>query len=268
MYFYDAHTHLNENSLYQDWETYLKIFFDAGGRWLINSWASEEYNKNGIEIAKKHSWNIFVKACIWRHPLEVVENIITEENYQEKIQELKNLAIKEKEHIVGIGETGIDLHFANTPKIQELQKQLFKWQCELAQELDLPIIIHSRDARNETIEILQSYPDLTIYFHCWGYGPEEVKLLQKTFSKLYIGFCGNITYKKADMLRASIPLVAKDQLLLETDAPYLSPQRVRWEKNHPANVVYIYEEVAKILNKDMIFITKQIENNFKRLYIK
>jgi len=110
----------------------------------------------------------------------------------------------------------------------EIQKQLFIRHCELARELNLPIVVHSRDAFNDTFEILQNYTDLTVYFHCRGYGTQEIKKLQDLkIKKLYFGFCGNVTYKKAEELRESLKIIPLDQLVLETDAPWLTPQIVR-----------------------------------------
>jgi TatD DNase family protein len=105
-----------------------------------------------------------------------------------------------------------------------VQQELFVKHCELAQELKLPLVIHSRDGFQETLDILQNYKDLVIYFHCRGYGPEEYKILENMFPKLFIGFCGNVTYKKAQALRDTLDIVSDDKLLLETDAPYLSPE--------------------------------------------
>jgi TatD DNase family protein len=117
-----------------------------------------------------------------------------------------------------------------------LQKELFALQCDLAQELNLPIVVHSRDEFNQTIDILQNYKSQTIYFHCWGYGPEEYRKLNDMFPNLFIGFCGNVTYKNAQALRDTLAIVDKNQLVLETDAPYLAPQVVRGQTNHPAFV--------------------------------
>lgn len=269
MHIYDAHTHLNEWSLYQEWEEYLQLFISAWGKWLINSWASEEYNINGITIAKiaaEKYPDIYVKTTLAWHPLEVVENIITKENREQKMQDIKKLYEENKEYIVGIGETGLDLYYKSTPGILQIQTDLLKAHCQRARKENLPLIIHSRRAFQETMQILKDYTDLTIYFHCRGYGPNEIEIIQNTFPHLFIGFCWNITYKKADELRESLKKVKSDQLVLETDAPYLSPQVVRGEKNHPANVQYIYETASEILRKDISTLSEEVENNVKKLY--
>lgn len=143
------------------------------------------------------------------------------------MQRLKDVYSANKQYVVAIGETGIDVHYAHGPETLDVQKKLFVEHCTMARELKLPLVVHSRDAFDETFEILKGYADLTIYFHCRGYGPTEFRMLNAEFKNLFIGFCGNVTYKKADNLRETLKLVPLDQLLLETDAPYLAPQLIR-----------------------------------------
>lgn len=126
--------------------------------------------------------------------------------------------------------------------------------------------MHSRDAFHETFEILKNYSDLTIYFHCRGYGPEEFRVLSSEFRNLYVGFCGNVTYKKAEELRETLKIVPLTQLLLETDAPYLTPQIVRGTDNHPANVKYIYEFVSEFLQINPEALSDHVLANFHSIY--
>lgn len=266
---YDAHTHLNSESMYPQWRHYMDLFSQAGGKWLVNSWASEFYNEKGIEIAKESLQkypNLWVKATLGIHPLECVENLITKENYLQKLQDLKKQYQENKEHIVAIGEVWIDVHFPGGQETLDLQREIFALQCDLAQELNLPIVVHSRDEFNQTIEILQNYKNQTIYFHCWGYGPEEYRRLNDMFLNLFIGFCGNVTYKNAQALRDTLAIVDKNQLIMETDAPYLAPQVVRGQTNHPAFVQYIYEFASAQLSLPLPQFSQQIEKNIKKLY--
>jgi len=266
---YDAHTHLNSESMYSQRKDYVDLFLKAWWKWLVNSWASEFYNEKGIEIAEeslKRYPNLLVKATIWRHPLECVENIITKENYLQKLSNLKEQYQKNKQHIVAIWEIWIDVHFPNGQETLDLQKKIFALQCDFAQEVNLPIMIHSRDEFNQTIDVLQNYKNQTIYFHCWGYGPEEYRKLNSMFPNLYIWFCGNLTYKNAQPLRDTLDIVDKDQLLMETDAPYLAPQVVRGQTNHPAFVQYIYEFASAQLSISPPQFSQQIEKNFYTLY--
>ena len=139
-------------------------------------------------------------------------------------------------------------------------------QCDFARELGLPIVIHSRDAFEETLEILELYSDLTVYIHCRSYGTDEYKYLEKTFPRLFIGFCGNVTYKNAQNLRDTLSIAHPSQVIMETDAPYLAPQAIRGQTNHPANLTYNYEFCAAHLCVSLPEFAAQIEVNFKRLY--
>jgi len=254
--YYDSHTHLNSPELFNDAEKYLQNFVDIWWKKIVVVWANQEYNKNAVILAK----NFWLKITLGLHPEILMQN----ERYD--IQELKQLILKNRDSIVAVGECWIDLYYPWSEKTLASQKELFAMQCDLAQELNLPLVIHSRDWFNQTLDILKNYRNLTIYFHCRWYGPDEFKILNSEFRKLFVGFCGNVTYKKADELRESLKLIWEDQLLLETDAPYLSPQIVRWAQNEPANIRYNYDYVAEFLWKEKTVLQKQIEKNFKDLY--
>ena len=255
--------------MYPQREKYLLQFVQAGWVGLVNSWASDEYNTRGIEIAK--SWKLKAESCLVRstigyHPECCHDGEISEENIQQKIVDLKKMYEENKEYIVAIGECGIDTYYPGSEDSLELQKKLFVAQCDLAKELDLPLMVHIRKNFASAFEILQKYRDLTVYIHCWGFGPEEFRMLSAEFRNLYIGFCGNVTYKNAQNLRDTLKIVPLERLLLETDAPWLSPQVVRGTMNVPANVQYIYEFVAKELKMPFEMLAEQIEKNFCSVY--
>lgn len=171
-----------------------------------------------------------------------------------------------KEYIVAIGECGIDTYYPGSEDSLESQKKLFIAQCDLAKELDLPLMVHIRKDFDSAFEILQHYRDLTVYIHCRGFGPDEFRMLSAEFRNLYIGFCGNVTYKNAQALRDTLKIIPLDRLLLETDAPWLSPQVVRGTVNHPANVKYIYDFVADYLDIAPEALAQQVEANFRSIY--
>ncbi len=280
----DSHTHLNADDLYSTRQDYLSQFVDAGGVGLINSWASDEYNTRWLEIAKTmETWkdgkmetlkhfdsktlkHLVVKSTIGYHPDSCNNGEITEENIQQKISDLKTLYEANKQYIVAIGECGIDTYYPGSEETLPLQKKLFTLQCDLAKALDLPLMVHIRKDFDSAFEILQNYRDMIVYIHCWGFGSEEVKRLQvagsKLWRRLFVWFCGNVTYKNAQNLRDALAMVPLDQLFLETDAPWLSPQIVRGTTNAPVNVKYIYEFVAEYLHISPEVLEKQIEENF------
>ncbi len=260
MRLYDAHTHLNAAELYPEREQYLATFVKAGWVGLINAGANDEYNARWIEIAQKvemlKSWNVekwwnalVVKATLGYHPDVCLHGEVTEENIQKKISELKTLYEQNKDVVVAIGECGIDTYYPGTEETLPLQKKLFIAQCDLAKELNLPVVVHIRKDFSTGLEILKNYKDMTIYFHCRSFWPKEIDTLHSTLwplnFKIFIWFCGNVTYKNAQNLRDSLDKVPLYQLLLETDAPRLSPQIVRGTINKPSNAKYIYTYIAE-----------------------
>ena len=295
MKYFDFHTHLNDPKLFFDWKQYLQDFISIWGKWLINIWVDDSWNKRAILIAeevKNYRDFIWTKvlASIWYHPSEVCFRYTKDlsddwftllDNFDltgfrwwsedkwmfQKIEKLKNLYLDHKDVVVWIGECWIDVHYPNWKKTIDLQKHFFDLQCQLAQELKLPIIIHSREDFNSTFDIVKNYKNLKIYFHCWWYWPEEIKKLLDYFPNIWIGFAWNLTYPKANNLRQSLKIVPLDNLVLETDAPYLTPQKVRWKTNKPSYIRYTYDFVASYLNIDIQVLSDKMEENFKRLYL-
>ncbi len=273
MVFVDAHTHINTDTLYSHRQDILIQFIQVGGGGLVNAWASDVYNTRWCEIAHQAHllwYDIPVLASIGYHPDACVDGEIIADNLQQKILDLKKMYVDHKDVIVAIGECGIDTYYPGSEEFLPLQQQLFAAQCTLAQELWLPLMLHIRKDFESAFEILKKYSDMTVYIHCRGFGPEEVERLQveswRLWRKLFIGFCGNVTYKNAQILRDSLAKVPLDQLLLETDAPRLSPQAVRGTTNVPANVQYIYDFVADYLQIEKNSLAEQLESNFKSLY--
>lgn len=253
---FDAHTHLNADQLYPDREQHVQDFMLAWWTWLINIWVNDTRNQRALDITKKskelpfgaESEGIFIWATIGLHPGETTfGNIISKEIADHEIQKLQNLYKDNKQHIVALGECGIDSHFEWNKEIEEIQTYLFIAQCELARKASLPIVIHSRDNFELTHQILSDYKDLDIYFHCRWYTAKEIEITQKSFWSLRIWFCGNLTYPKAHTLRESFEKAIEldISLVLETDAPYLAPQVVRGRQNIPAHVSHLYTWVQE-----------------------
>ncbi len=162
-----------------------------------------------------------------------------------------------------VGEAGIDYHWDyGTPKEQEI---LFRSQIETSVDLNLPLIVHSREAFEDTYRILSDYsPENPVIIHCFTYSEKEAeKFLERGF---YISFAGNITYPNAGGIRNAALMVPLNRILLETDAPYLSPQPVRGQKNNPLNVIYTYQYLAQLRNVELIELETVITENFKRIY--
>jgi TatD DNase family protein len=162
-----------------------------------------------------------------------------------------------------IGEVGVDLHWHYaTLKEQEV---LFRNQIELSITMNLPLIVHSRDAFEDTDRILGEYKfKQAVIIHCFGYGPSEA---QEFLAKGYfVSFAGNLTYPKAIPLQEALKLVPLDKLLMETDCPYLSPQPVRGDKNNPLNVKYTYEHASALKGLETKVLAEQVEKNFRKVF--
>ncbi len=271
MQYFDAHTHLNSEQLFPHYQDAIDTFVQAWWSALVNIWADHKYNDNALSIAQ---WNTNQACNIYSvlglHPCEIDAReqkfLVSEQEVQKEFQKLKALVLENKKDIVAIGECGIDLHYVHTPENLKLQKLLFQSQLDLARDLDFPVVIHSRDAFDETLDILKAYTDLHIYFHCRGYWPEEIQTLLASFPYLWIGFTGNITYPKAKAIRASLAQVPDNRILLETDAPYLAPQKVRGKTNHPAFIQYVYQFVAEQKGISVSDLASHVEKNFKTFY--
>ena len=274
--YYDSHTHLNSPELFPKYEELLSNFIKSWCKKLINVGVDKERTERALEIQKNYP--NYCLTTVGFHPSEVIfkkrkdkflfdNTTLNWIDFLTAIEEYIRKLIENK-LVAAIWECGLDYHYTEknwqnlSKDTTEKQKELFLLQCKLAEEYNLPLVIHSRDAFEDTIQILKDFSNLKIYFHCWGYQAEQIKIILDLFPNLWVGFDWNITYKKADNLRESIKILPYDKILLETDAPYLTPQIVRKEKNQPANVKYIYEYVSNLLNIPELELQKIIEENF------
>lgn len=172
--------------------------------------------------------------------------------------------------IVGIGEIGLDYNwdkfgnFATGEEAREIQKYWFLRQLDLAKEMHLPVSIHSRDAEEDTLKIFDQYKEIPGVIHCFSYGRNAAK---KALDKgLCLGIGGTSTYPNNNELRGAIKMAPLDRLLLETDAPYLSPQQVRGKVNTSANISYIIENIAELKGCSMDEVVEQTNKNAHELF--
>jgi len=170
-----------------------------------------------------------------------------------RVGELRDLIRHPK--VVAVGEGGLD-YFRDTTYRRE-QRKLFESQLELAASAALPIVVHTRDAEEDTAEALASFPG-TVVLHCFS----APKLLETALERgYYISFAGNVTYPRADDLREAAAAVPDDRILAETDAPYLAPQAVRGRRNEPANVIHTLAVLADVKGVEASVLERQIDRN-------
>jgi len=271
---YDSHTHLNADRLFENREDYYNNFVDAWWQWIITVWMDPKHNQRAIAIAIKTKENpVPVKITLWIHPYEVWNwSVLSKKDVDKQITLIKEQLQDHKEYVVAIGEWWIDAHYEWYNTRKSIQAYAFEQQCLLAREYDLPIVIHSRDQFEDTLDIIKHYADLKVYYHCFWYWKEEVKTLVEAFPRLRIGFCGNSTYPKAHALREWFSAAwmyqskGKCNILFETDAPYLTPQKRRGTTNEPAYVWGIYEFISETFSLPRDELNQTIESSFKALY--
>lgn len=206
-----------------------------------------------IQLASKYDE---IYCTIGIHPNSTNDSKIND------IDKLKDLAIKSKK-IIGIGETGLDFYREFDKNKQCL---FFEKQIELAQNLNLPIIVHTRDAEDETFFVLKNSIKNNHKFiiHCFSGSENFAKKCIDIGG--YISFSGNITFKNAIKLRDVCKKIDLDKILIETDSPYLAPHPLRGKKNHPSNVRYVCNQIAKIKNKDIETVSKITSENFNKIF--
>ncbi len=255
MNLFDSHCHLDDEKFEEDRQAVINNIFLSGVTKLISAGYSLESSKRALELANTYS-QIYTVSGI--SPNDIPENV---EKLQEEINEIEKLTKNEK--VVGIGEIGLDYYWNKENK--ELQKSAFIKQIELANKLVLPIVIHTREAVMDTIEILKKYPvNKKGVFHCCPLNPELVKEALKL--GFYISFAGPVTFKNSKNADEVIRLVPDEKMLIETDSPYLSPEPNRGKRNDSSNVRYIAEKIAKVKGYTLEEVAKITYDNACRIF--
>ena len=238
MKFFDNHAHLDDEKFDEDREEIIeKIHKDEIDK-FVSAGYSLESSKKSIELSKKYD---FMYSTCGISPNDIPQ---TEEEVWKEVAEIKKIA-KENNKVVAIGEIGLDYHWNTENK--ELQKRAFIEQIKIANELNLPIQIHTRDAVMDTLEILKkNNVNKKGIFHCCPLNRELVKEGLKL--GFYISFAGPVTFKNSKNANEIIEMVPNDKMLIETDSPYLSPEPFRGKRNDPRNVKFIAKKIAEVKN--------------------
>ena len=235
MEYFDTHAHYDDEKFEKDREEVLEKIFNAGVKRCINMGCDIKSSQKAIEIANNHD---FIYCGVGLHPEEIPQ---TEEEVLKTISQIKELATKNNK-VVAIGEIGLDYYWKQDNK--ELQKQAFIKQIELANELKLPVSIHTRDAIDDMIAIIRKHKiEYGGVLHCCPFNRELVK--HGLENGLYIGFGGTSTFKNSKNAEEIINMVPEDRILIETDSPYLSPEPKRGTRNDSSNLKYVVEKLAE-----------------------
>jgi len=252
----DSHCHLDFPHLSDQMDDVLARAKEAGIETLVTICTRVRKFDSVLAIAEAHD-NIFCSVGTHPHNAEEERDITLEDI----------LSLAKHPKVVAIGEAGLDYHYDNSPR--EDQEKGFRTHIAAARETGLPLVIHTRDADEDTARILSEEMDkgaFTAVLHCFTAGAELARIGVEL--GLYVSFSGVLTFKKSDELReiaASLPL---DRVLVETDAPYLSPEPKRGAKNEPANVVYTAAKLAEAMGVSNEEIARATTDNFYTLFSK
>ncbi|MCI8636672.1 MAG: TatD family hydrolase [Clostridia bacterium] len=257
MKLFDSHCHLDDEKFNEDREELIKQIKEAGITKLISAGYSLESSKKAIKLAKNYD---FIYATAGISPNDIPQ---TNEELWKMIEEIKE-KVKQNNKVVAIGEIGLDYYWNEQNK--ELQKIAFIKQIQLANELELPIVIHTREAIQDTLDILkQNEVKQKGIFHCCPLNRELVKEALKL--GFYISLAGPITFKNSKNADEIIGMIPNEKILIETDSPYLSPEPLRGRRNDPRNVKYIAQKIAEVKNVSTEEIAKITYQNAEKFLL-
>ena len=249
---FDTHAHMDDRAFDTDREELLTGLPEQGITLLMNPGCSLESSRNAARLAEKYP---YIYAAVGSHPdaADEVSDAVLEE-----YRKLCKLNSK----IKAIGEIGLDYHYEDIPR--ELQKKAFIAQMELARELDLPVIVHERDAHEDGLAIVKAFPEVKGVFHCFSGSAELAR--QLTDLGWYIGFTGVLTFKNARRAIEAAQAIPLDRIIIETDCPYMSPEPFRGRRNGPGKVYRMAEKLAEIRGITVEDAQRITLENGKRLY--
>ena len=255
MEFFDSHSHLNDEKFDEDRNDLIEKIKKENISKFLTCGYNLEGSKKAIEIAKICDSTY---ATVGISPNDIPQN---EEKMWKNIEEIKDLAQNKK--VVAIGEIGLDYYW--NKENRKMQLDAFKKQIEIANELNLPIVIHTREAVMDTISVLKENPvNNKGVFHCCPLNRELVKEALKL--GFYISFSGVVTFKNAKNADEIINMVPLDKILIETDSPYLSPEPLRGTRNTPINVKLVAAKVARTKNMPIEEIASITYSNACKLF--
>ncbi len=252
MELFDSHAHYNDEKFEEDRDTLIKEIYNSGITNIVNAGYSVESSKKAIEIAENYE---FMHTTAGISPNDIY-------NFREKdLIEIEELAKNKK--CMAIGEIGLDYYWNKENK--ELQKKVFISQIQIANKLKLPIVIHTREAICDTLEILKINECKNRgIFHCC---PLNIDLVREGLKLgYYISFAGPVTFKNSKNADEIIKMVPENRILIETDSPYLSPEPLRGKRNDSRNVKYVAEKIAKVKGVTLEEIAKTTYRNAIRAF--
>lgn len=249
--FFDTHTHLDDEKFDTDRDELIASFKDEGLTLAVNIGANIKTSKNSIALAEKYD---FIYASVGVHPND------TGDMNDSDLAQLEEMT--KHPRVVAIGEIGLDYHY-DEPE-PEIQKIWFEKQLRLAQKLNMPYIVHDRDAHADVLEIIKKVGYFNGVMHCFSGSSEFAR--QVTDLGMYVSIAGTVTFKNAPKIQEVAKTVPLDKLLIETDSPYLTPEPYRGKRNNSGYVKYTAAKIAELRGMDDAEVAKITMENGKRFY--
>ena len=247
---FDSHAHYDARRFDDDRDELLKSLFDGGVAGIINCGCDIKSSDFSLKLAEKYD---FIYASAGFHPHDAKG---AKGDYLAKIE-----GFLRAPKCIAVGEIGLDYHYDFSPR--ELQKEIFEAQIILAKRLDLPVIVHDREAHADTLELLTKHKPKGVV-HCFSGSAEMAK--EVTALGMYIGLGGAVTFNNAKKPLEVAACVPNDRLLLETDAPYMTPVPFRGKRCDSSHIAYTAEKIAQVRGVTRDEILKQCMENTKRLF--
>lgn len=254
---FETHAHYDDDKFTEDRDELILAVHESGVHPIINVGASIHSTQTTLELAKHYP---FIYAAVGVHPSDVAD--LNEDTFAW----LKEQTTYAK--TVAVGEIGLDYYWDKEADVQEKQRYWFGRQLQLAREANLPVIIHSRDAAADTLQVMKDNHAETIpgVIHCYSYSPE----LAQEFVRMgyYIGVGGVVTFKNAKKLVETVQTIPMERILLETDSPYMAPEPHRGTRNDSRNIPYVIAKIAELKGITPQAVERITEENAYRLFAK
>ena len=254
---FETHAHYDDERFEEDREELITSMPERGVGTIINVGASIESTKTTLALSERYE---FVYAAVGVHPSDI--SGLNEETFAWLKEQTK------REKVVAVGEIGLDYYWDKEPEIQKQQRYWFAEQMKLAREASLPVIIHSRDAAADTMEVMKSVyaEEIPGVIHCYSYSKE----MAQEFIKMgyYIGVGGVVTFKNAKKLVKTVEMIPLSSIVLETDCPYMAPEPHRGTRNDSRNIPYVIAKIAEIKGVSVEEVEQTTRENAFALFTK
>ena len=245
----DTHAHIYDKQFKPDFDEIIdRISKEL--EFIVSIGYDLESSEKSVNLAEKYP---FIYGVVGVHPTDI-------KKYSDTVErKLEELARNEK--VVAIGEIGLDYHWMEDPK--EEQEEIFRRQMELSRRVGLPVVIHTRDAMEDTVKILEDYKDVGGIMHCY---PGSYETAEKLIDRYYFGIGGVVTFKNNKVTKETVKKLPIEKIVIETDCPYLTPEPFRGKRNEPVYVRYIAEEIARIKEMPLEKVIEITTENAKKVY--